>query len=73
MLVFSGILAGYPVTDFIVTLVDGSYHEVDSSELAFQLAGRVALQEALRKGHPVFMEPIMDLEMTSPEEFMVIL
>jgi len=66
----NGILAGYPVSDFIVTLVDGSYHEVDSSELAFQMAGKVALQEALRKGGAVFMEPVMDLEVTTPEEFM---
>ena len=66
----NGILAGYPVSDFVVTLVDGSYHEVDSSELAFQMAGRAALQEALRKGDSVFMEPIMDLECSAPEEFM---
>ncbi|MEW5895506.1 MAG: elongation factor G [Candidatus Omnitrophota bacterium] len=66
----SGILAGYPVTDFTVTLVDGSYHEVDSSELAFQLAGRIAFQEGMRKGGPVFLEPIMDLEVSVPEEFM---
>jgi elongation factor G len=66
----TGILAGYPVTDFTVTLVDGSYHEVDSSELAFQMAGRIAFQEAMRKGGPVFLEPIMDLEVTVPEEFM---
>jgi len=66
----NGILAGYPVTDFTVTLIDGSYHEVDSSELAFQLAGRSAFQEGMKKGGPVFLEPIMDLEVTVPEEFM---
>ncbi|MFA5060400.1 MAG: elongation factor G [Candidatus Omnitrophota bacterium] len=66
----SGILAGYPVTDLIVTLVDGSYHEVDSSELAFQLAAKYALQEALQKGKSIFLEPIMDLEVTVPEDFM---
>ncbi|MBU4333315.1 MAG: elongation factor G, partial [Candidatus Omnitrophica bacterium] len=66
----NGILAGYPVVDFTVTLVDGSYHEVDSSELAFQLAAKNALKEALRKGKSVFLEPIMDIEVTSPEEFM---
>jgi elongation factor G len=66
----TGILAGYPVTDFTVTLVDGSYHEVDSSELAFQMAGRIAFQEGMKKGGPVFLEPIMDLEVTVPEEFM---
>ena len=66
----NGVLAGYPVVDFTVTLVDGSYHEVDSSELAFQLAARNALREALQKGKSVFLEPIMDIEVTSPEEFM---
>ncbi len=66
----NGILAGYPVTDFIVTLVDGSYHEVDSSELAFQVAGKVAMKEALRKGKSVFLEPVMDLECSVPEEYM---
>ncbi len=66
----NGILAGYPVTDFTVTLVDGSYHEVDSSEMAFQFAGRIAFQEGMKKGGPVFLEPIMDLEVTVPEEFM---
>ncbi len=66
----NGILAGYPVTDFVVTLVDGSYHEVDSSELAFQLAGKAALREGLQRGHSVFLEPVMDLEVSAPEEFM---
>ncbi|HBG61026.1 MAG: translation elongation factor G [Omnitrophica WOR_2 bacterium GWF2_38_59] len=66
----NGILAGYPVVDFTVTLVDGSYHEVDSSELAFQLAAKNALKDALHKGKSVFLEPIMDIEVTSPEEFM---
>ncbi len=66
----SGILAGYPVTDLIVTLIDGSYHEVDSSELAFQLAAKYALQDALHRGHSVFLEPFMDLEVVVPEEFM---
>jgi len=66
----TGVLAGYPVTDFTVTLVDGSYHEVDSSELAFQMAGRIAFQEGMRKGGPVFLEPVMDLEVAVPEEFM---
>ncbi|HSA31629.1 MAG TPA: elongation factor G [Candidatus Omnitrophota bacterium] len=66
----NGILAGYPVTDFTVTLIDGSYHEVDSSEMAFQFAGRIAFQEGMKKGGPVFLEPIMDLEVTVPEEFM---
>ncbi len=66
----NGILAGYPVTDFVVTLVDGSYHEVDSSEIAFQLAGKYALKEALQRGGSVFIEPIADLEIVVPEEFM---
>ncbi|MBF0532122.1 MAG: elongation factor G [Candidatus Omnitrophica bacterium] len=66
----SGVLAGYPVVDVIVTLVDGSYHDVDSSELAFQLAAKIALRDALVKGKSVFLEPIMDLEVTSPEEYM---
>jgi len=66
----TGILAGYPVTDLKVTLNDGSYHEVDSSELAFQMAGKAAIREALQRGNSVFMEPIMDLEVIVPEEFM---
>ena len=66
----NGVLAGYPVTDFTVTLVDGSFHEVDSSEMAFQMAGKIALKEALRKGGPVFLEPVMNLECSAPEEFM---
>ncbi len=66
----SGILSGYPVQDIIVTLIDGSYHDVDSSELAFKLAAKYALQEALRQGKSIFLEPIMDLEVTVPEDFM---
>ena len=53
-----------------VTLVDGSYHEVDSSELAFQMAGALAFNEGLRKAGPILLEPIMDMEVTVPEEFM---
>ncbi len=66
----AGVLAGYPVTDIIVTLIDGSYHDVDSNELAFQLAAKFALREALQKGKSVFLEPIMDIEVVAPEEFM---
>ncbi len=66
----SGILAGYPVTDIKVTLVDGSYHEVDSSEMSFKMAAGIALSEGLRKAHSVLMEPIMDMEITVPEEYM---
>ncbi|MGE5197169.1 MAG: elongation factor G, partial [Deltaproteobacteria bacterium] len=66
----SGVLAGYPVTDVKVTLVDGSFHEVDSSELAFKMAAGMALTDALRRASPVLIEPIMDLEIIVPEEFM---
>jgi len=66
----NGVLGSYPVTDITITLVDGSYHEVDSSELAFQMAAKIALKEALAKGRSVLLEPIMDIELTSPEEFM---
>jgi elongation factor G len=65
----NGVLAGYPVTDFIVTLVDGSYHEVDSDEISFQLAGKYAIKDALRKAGSVFMEPIMKLEIIVPEDY----
>jgi len=66
----SGILAGYPVTDIKITLVDGSFHEVDSSELAFKMAAGIALTEGLKKAHSVLLEPIMDMEITVPEEYM---
>lgn len=66
----NGILAAYPVSDIVVTLVDGSYHEVDSSDIAFQLAAKFGLKEALAKANSVFTEPIMSLEVTCPEEFM---
>jgi len=66
----NGVLAGYPVADITVTLNDGSYHEVDSSDIAFQLAAKIALREALAKGGSVFTEPIMALEIACPEEFM---
>jgi elongation factor G len=66
----SGVLAGYPLVDLRVTLTDGSYHEVDSSEIAFKIAGSMALKEAVRKAQPVLLEPIMDLEVTMPEEYM---
>ena len=68
--ILSGILAGYPVTDLRVTLIDGSYHDVDSSEMAFQLAARMALKEGLSKGKSVFLEPIMNVEIECPEEQM---
>jgi elongation factor G len=66
----SGVLAGYPTIDVQVTLFDGSYHEVDSSELAFKMAGSIGLKEGLRKAHPVLLEPIMELELVTPAQFM---
>lgn len=65
----SGVLAGYPIVDIKVTLVDGSFHEVDSSEMAFKVAGSMAIKEAIRRGQPVILEPIMDVEVVSPEEY----
>ena len=66
----SGILAGYPVIDFKATLVDGSYHEVDSSEMAFKIAGSMAFKDGCKKGKSVILEPIMKVEITVPEEYM---
>ena len=66
----SGILAGYPVTDVAVTLIDGSYHDVDSSELSFQMAGSIAFSDGMRKASSILLEPIMDMEVIVPEEFM---
>lgn len=65
----SGVLAGYPVVDIKARLVDGSYHEVDSSEMAFKIAGSMALQEGVRKGRPVLLEPIMALEVVAPDDY----
>jgi elongation factor G len=65
-----GVLAGYPVVDVRVTLFDGSYHEVDSSEIAFKLAAGYAFTEAAQKGDPVLLEPVMKVEVVVPEEFM---
>jgi elongation factor G len=65
----AGVLAGFPVVDLKVTLVDGAYHEVDSSALAFEIAARAALREALREGHSVLLEPIMKVEVVTPEEY----
>ena len=64
----AGILAGYPVTDFKVTLVDGSYHEVDSSEMAFKIAASMAFKEGMRQAKSVILEPIMKVDITVPEE-----
>ena len=66
----NGILAGYPMVDVRATLIDGSYHEVDSSEMAFKIAGSMAVKEAARKADPVLLEPVMEFEVTTPEEFL---
>ncbi len=66
----SGILAGYPLIDVKVTLVDGSYHDVDSSEMAFKIAGSMAVKEAVMKASPVLLEPMMKVEVEAPEDFL---
>jgi elongation factor G len=66
----SGVLAGYPMVDVQVSLLDGSYHEVDSSEMAFKIAGSMAFKEAVRKASPVLLEPLMQVEVVTPEEYM---
>jgi elongation factor G len=66
----SGVLAGYPMVDIKVELLDGSYHEVDSSELAFRIAGSLGVQDGARKASPTILEPIMDIEVVVPEEYM---
>ena len=65
-----GVVAGYPMVDVKATVFDGSYHEVDSSEIAFKMAGNLAFQEAAKKAKPVILEPIMAVEVTTPEEYM---
>jgi elongation factor G len=66
----TGVKAGYPMVDVRVTLTDGSYHDVDSSEMAFKIAGSMALQEAARRAKPVLLEPVMSVEVVTPEDFM---
>ena len=66
----AGVIAGYPVQDIKVILYDGSYHEVDSSEMAFKIAGSMAIKDAMRKAKPVLLEPIFKVEVTTPEEYM---
>ena len=66
----SGVLAGYGVVDVKVTLYDGSYHEVDSSEMAFKIAGSMAFKDAAKKANPVILEPIMKVVVITPEEYM---
>ncbi|OGI26932.1 MAG: translation elongation factor G [Candidatus Moranbacteria bacterium RIFOXYB1_FULL_43_19] len=65
-----GVIAGYPLVDIMVTVYDGSYHDVDSSESAFKIAGSMALQEGVRRADPIILEPIMKVEVTTPEQFM---
>ena len=66
----NGVLAGYPLVDLRATLIDGSFHEVDSSEMAFKIAGSMALKDGARKAGPVLLEPVMEFEVTTPEEFL---
>jgi elongation factor G len=66
----TGVIAGYPVVDVKVTLYDGSYHEVDSSEMAFKIAGSMALKDGVRKARPMLLEPIMKVEVVTPEDFL---
>jgi len=66
----TGVLAGYPVVDIKATLYDGSYHDVDSSEIAFKMAGSIALKDGVRKAKPILLEPIMKLEVVTPEQFL---
>jgi elongation factor G len=65
-----GILAGYPLVGIKLTLIDGAYHEVDSSEMAFKIAGSIALKEAARQANPALLEPMMAVEVTTPEDYM---
>src|SRR4029453_5289955 len=65
----SGVKAGYPMVDVRATLTDGKYHDTDSSEIAFKIAGSLALKEAARRAHPVLLEPIMAVEVVTPEDF----
>jgi elongation factor G len=65
-----GVLAGYPMVDVKVTLLDGAYHDVDSSELAFKIAGTMAFKEGARLAGPALLEPMMSVEVTTPEDFM---
>jgi elongation factor G len=65
-----GVLAGYPMVDVKVTLTDGAYHDVDSSELAFKIAGSMAFKDAARRAGPVLLEPMMAVEVTTPDDYM---
>jgi elongation factor G len=66
----NGVMAGYPVVDVTVELIDGKYHDVDSSEMAFKIAGSMAFKEAAHRATPVLLEPIMDVEVVTPSEYM---
>ena len=66
----AGVLAGFPVVDVKVTLYDGSYHEVDSSEMAFKIAGSMAFKEAMRKADPILLEPIMKVSVIAPDDYL---
>jgi elongation factor G len=65
-----GIVAGYPVIDLKITLIDGSYHEVDSSEMSFKIAGSMAVKDAVAKADPAILEPVMKVDVTTPEDHM---
>jgi elongation factor G len=69
----SGMLAGFPVVDLKVALIDGAYHDVDSSTVAFEIASRTALREALQKGGPILLEPIMRLEVVTPTDYSAVI
>jgi elongation factor G len=66
----AGVLAGYPVVDVKVELVDGSYHDVDSSERAFKIAGSMAFKDAMKRAKPILLEPVMAVEVTTPEDYL---
>ncbi len=66
----TGVLAGYPIDDILIDLYDGSFHDVDSSEMAFKIAGSMAFKDAAKKAHPILLEPVMRVEVTVPEEYM---
>src|SRR5205085_10775037 len=65
----TGVIAGYPIVDVKVTLFDGSYHDVDSNEMAFKIAGSMGFKEGFRKAKPVLLEPIMKVEVVTPEDY----
>jgi len=66
----NGVIAGYPLVDVKVKLYDGSMHDVDSSEMAYQIAGSIALKEGVKKANPILLEPIMEVEVVTPDEYM---